>query len=304
MRQLFKGIGLAALCIGLLFGIVIMLASPAFAPTKQIKILGADTEEQKQLAELGSYTLTDTTEIEGVRAASFMLYNLSEQQVINKKHSRSPLPIASLTKLMTAWVVLKYGSVSDTYTITSDDINTISPSLNLVVGDEILISDLLNSLLIGSANDAAQALGNYLSLKNNQPIEDLMNQEIRNLGLTDSRFQNPIGFDSISNYSSSEDILRIVQALIPTGIFDKTSKKTSYQFESNHNRTYQIQSTNKLIHTYPDLYAIKTGFTNTALGSMVNILKFEDNEYLLIVIGSPDREADTLKLRQEIVKNK
>ena len=64
---------------------------------------------------------------------------------------------------------------------------------------------------------------------------------------------------------------------------------------------YKISATNQLLEKYPDLEAIKTGYTEQAQGSMINLLKTPNTNYLIIVLGSPNREADTLKLREIIL---
>ena len=302
MRKFIKIIITVLVTTPLVYIATFSIASPSLAPTKEIKILGASSEEENQLKGFANFELSDEIDTNDITATSYYVENLNTNSVITKKYSKNPLPIASLTKLMTAWVTHRYGSFNDEYTITSSDTESISPTLGLVVGDKVKVNDLINSLLIGSANDAAVALGGYLESKENKPIEDLMNEEIINLGLSNSRFQNPIGLDSISNYASAEDIAILVKKLQPTGIFENTSKAEQYNFKSIQNNSYSVPATNKLINKYPNLYAIKTGFTNTALGSMVNILRNDDQQYLIIVIGSPDREGDTVKLMNKVLQ--
>ncbi len=280
--------------------LIVIIANPALAPTKQISILGASDSERAQLADFSSYSLDANQEPEKIQAASYLIKNLNNGSIVLKKYSHNPLPMASLTKLMTAWVVIKHGSLGDTYKISADDQLNISPALGLVKDDEVKVSDLFNSMLIGSANDAATALGNYVSLKSGKPIAEVMNEEAKNIGLADSRFQNPVGFDSVSNYTSSEDIVILVEQLLKVNAFSESKRAQEYSFESLKGRTYQVNATNKLINNYSDLSAIKTGFTNTALGSMVTILNYENEDYLIIIIGSPDREKDTLSLRNYI----
>lgn len=302
MRKFIKIIVGILATIPLVYVATFSVASPSLAPTKEIKILGASSEEENQLKGFANFELSDQIDTNDIEATSYYVENLSNNSVVTKKYSKNPLPIASLTKLMTAWVTHQYGSFNDEYTITSNDTESISPSLGLVVGDRVKVNDLINSLLIGSANDAAVALGGYLESKERKPVQDLMNQEIINLGLSNSRFQNPIGLDSISNYASAEDIAILVKKLEPTGIFEETSKAQQYNFKSLLNNSYSVSATNKLITKYQNLYAIKTGFTNTALGSMVNILQKDDQRYLIIVIGSPDREGDTVKLMNKVLE--
>lgn len=276
-------------------------ANPVFAPVKSIKILGANSWENNQIQEMQSYTLDDDVDPIEIKSTSYLIKNLSTDQILYKKYSHNPLPIASLTKLMTAWVVLKFGSLDDTYKITSSDTENISPILGLKVGDTVKVKDLVHALLIGSANDSAVSLGGYIQSKTGTSITELMNTEVKNLGLSDSRYQNPIGFDSDNNYSSAEDVAILVAKLRETGIFVTTERASSYSFTSEDGSTYEISATNKLIGKYADLKAVKTGFTNLALGSMVSILTKDNQDYLIVVIGSSDREGDTLRFRDLIL---
>jgi serine-type D-Ala-D-Ala carboxypeptidase (penicillin-binding protein 5/6) len=286
-----------------LYVISLGIALPVLSPTTEVSILGASQSETEELRNFVSYQIPANQNDTKLQAAGYEILDISDGSILIKDHTDIPLPIASLTKLMTAWVTLKYGSLNDAYIVQASDIESISPSLNLKVGDEVKVKDLLNAMLIGSNNDSAKALAGYVSKKTNQKFVDLMNQEAKTLGMKSSRYNNPIGFDSNTNYSSVDDIALLVEALLPTGVFDQTSKEANYSFESLSGKVFTTSATNKLIDKYPDLYAIKTGFTNTALGSMVNLLKHNDRTYLLIVIGSPDRETDTLELRNLVISH-
>jgi D-alanyl-D-alanine carboxypeptidase (penicillin-binding protein 5/6) len=239
-----------------------------------------------------------------IKANSFEVVDMNSNTVLISRRPNSSLLVASLTKLMTTWIVLNYGQLADTYEISEKDTKSFSPSLGLVKGDKVLVSDLLNAMLIGSANDAAISLSHYIEGKQNKSFIELMNSEVNTLKLEDTRFSNPNGFDSDTNYSSSNDLKQLVSLLLQRKVFDSTSRSTKYTFSGSFKKNYSISSTNELIAKYSDLYAIKTGFTPEAQGSMVNLLKLDRKEYLIIVLGSPNRESDTLKLRDLVINSK
>lgn len=278
----------------------VLIIRPAFAPTADIKILGASITEQEAIDNFVSFDISEQTDLD-VRAASFLVSDLTSGQIILGKQFDSSLPIASLTKLMTVWTVLQHTEPEEVVTVPNTQFETTSPSLGLTVGDKIKVKDLVKSTLVGSCNDAASVLADYVSRKVNLPFDELMNQEAQNLGMKHSRFSNPMGFDSAANYSSAKDLLILVQKLNETRIFNSTSRAQSYTFQSELGKNYRTNATNKLITQYENIFAIKTGFTNLSLGSMITIVKTTDHQYLLIVIGSPDREGDTLKLRQQVM---
>ncbi|HMR55293.1 MAG TPA: serine hydrolase [Candidatus Doudnabacteria bacterium] len=300
MKKLLKRIAILSLFGTVFYFGAVGIIRPALAPTADIQILGASVSEQESIDNFVSFELPEETDL-GVRAASFMVSDLESGQIISGKQLDSSLPVASLTKLMTVWTVLKHTDPEEIVTIPDTRFETTSPSLGLSVGDKVKVKDLVTSALVGSSNDAASVLAYYVSEKVDLPFGELMNQEANNLGMKNSRFSNPMGFDSAANYSSAKDLLILVQKLYERNIFDSTSRAQSYSFQSELGKNYQTSATNKLISQFENIFAIKTGFTNLALGSMINIVKTNDQNYLIIVIGSPDREGDTLKLRQEVM---
>lgn len=294
LRQLA---GLASLLILIQIGFL-TLSQSVFAPTTDVKILGATAFEQNELNNLVIYELNSETNL-NVQAASYLVMNLETEQIIAGEQFQNSLPVASLTKLMTVWTVLQHTEPNEEVTVPAIDLISVSPSLGLVAGDKVLVKDLIQASLIGSANDAADLLGEYVANKLDLPFNELMNQEVQRLGMRESRFSNAMGFDSVVNYSSAKDLALLVKKLDEKGIFSDSSQANLYSFTSKQGRLYSVQATNKLIAQYPDLKAVKTGYTNLALGSMINILEKDGQRWLLIVIGSPDREADTLELRRQ-----
>lgn len=296
LRQL---IGLICLLILAQAG-VLTLARPVYAPTGEVRILGATITEQDELDNLVNYELPNEP-TNNVQAAGYLVKNLATDQIIAGEQFSNSLPVASLTKLMTIWTALQHVGLADTITVPNGELISVSPSLGLVAGDEVLVKDLVQACLVGSANDAADLLGKFVAQKTDLPFSELMNQQVTELGMVGSRFSNPMGFDSVVNYSSAKDLALLVTELDKRGVFADSSAASAYQFTSREGRTYSVQATNRLIGQYPDLLAVKTGYTNLALGGMINILKAGEERWLIIVIGSPDREADTLKLRQLVL---
>ncbi len=239
---------------------------------------------------------------EDVKAKSFLVYDLASNGNLAERNENFPLPIASLTKLMTAYVAYQHLVLAtDVIAITANDTLDISPVLGLKVGDHIKAIDLFNAMLIGSANDAAQALGNHVGLQLHLPFKDLMNQEAERLGLTDSHFSNPVGFDSETNYATAEDLRLLVNAAQQYEAFALIGRDRAYSFTSDDGNKYYVRATNKLIFTDPEISAIKTGFTEEAQGAMITQINHLGHKFIIIVLGSPDRETDTLKLKKAII---
>lgn len=240
---------------------------------------------------------------EKVKADSYLIFDELTGKTIAERKPDTPVAIASITKLMTAYVVSKYGDLNSTWAINSASTSDINPVLGLVVGDQVIINDLVNAMIIGSANDAASALGQYVTTKSGQPMIDLMNKEAKALGMRSTHYENPIGFDSEQNYSTANDLKLLLDAIRPITLFSSLDRKLLYTFTSETGKTYSVKTTNSLLAKDPDIHAIKTGFTDEARGAMITAIHKSNVKFVIIVLGSSDREEDTLLLKAQILKS-
>jgi D-alanyl-D-alanine carboxypeptidase len=249
-------------------------------------------------------TRIGTPDLTTIQAKSLLVFDSATGQTLAEKNPRQPVAIASLTKLMTGLVVYNHiSSFRQTITVQPDDRFTVDPSLGLKTGDEVAVSDLFYSMLIGSANDAALALANHTEQTAGKNFVDLMNEQARDLGMEDTHFSNPLGFDSEANFSTASDLAKLIKKVRDYQAFNLSGKEQSYEFTSGSGFHYGVKATNKLTASYPDLYAIKTGFTNQAQGAMVTEVKGKRAAFTIIILDSPNRENDTLLLRSQILKN-
>lgn len=283
----------------MLAGIVFLFTQPTQAPSID---LISNLSELKNPTENTFIKLdTDSRIGEGVIADSYLIYDENSKQIIVSKNPRTPVAIASLTKLMTAYVVVTQGSLTDEWAIASSQLTDIRPILGLVSGDKVIIKDLVDATLIGSANDAAKALGAYLTSLKEQTAVDIMNRVAKNLGMKSTHYENTIGFDSEQNYSTAEDLKLLVEKVRENQIFTDLDRKQSYSFTSQTGKQYYIKATNTLLATDPEIHAIKTGFTDEAKGAMITAINHKDKKFVIIVLGSEDRESDTKLLKQQVI---
>jgi serine-type D-Ala-D-Ala carboxypeptidase (penicillin-binding protein 5/6) len=237
-----------------------------------------------------------------ISARSFLIFSLNKNKEIYSFNSEQKLPIASLTKLMTGLVAyekLKFSDVSEL----RENFTKIKPTLNLKNNIKYKIEDLFNSMIIGSANDAGQALASIIEKNTGQNITDLMNQYAKSLSMQNTHFANPTGFDSAYNYSTANDIKKLVAYTQKLYAFTSLGKRQKYEFTDNSANQYRIFSTNKLLKKYSEISSIKTGYTDYALGSIIIKASLYGEDIVFIVLGSQDREADAEKLLN-LVKDK
>lgn len=264
----------------------------------KINVRGEIPEKTTQINKLPELNLNKLKE---VRAKSYIVFDIKTGEILAEKNSDVKLPIASLTKLMTGYVVYKSLDFSAKASITPKNYWEVSPKLGFEFEDEVKIHDLFNAMIIGSANDAAFALANIFEDKTNNDFVKIMNLEAESLGLLSTSFSNPAGFDSISNFSTARDLKILVSTIFKLPAFKNLAKKTYYNFSGESGKIYKISATNKLISKYPDLFAVKTGYTKNALGSMATVIENLKNEIAIIVLDSTQRETDTLIIREALI---
>jgi D-alanyl-D-alanine carboxypeptidase (penicillin-binding protein 5/6) len=254
-------------------------------------IRGVQPTAAKQISE------TTTADASNVKAQSFLVFDLQTGQVLLEKNPEQKLAIASLTKLMTGLVAYNNSNLNNSFTISNKDTLNISPSLGLLPGDQVSALDVFNAMLVGSCNDAALALSNFTQNSNGSNFVGLMNQQAKNLGMSNTSFANPLGFDSSSNYSTADDLKLLITATQKISAFTDLGRRTSYSFTGSLQKNYFAQATNTLIKNHADIQAIKTGFTTEANGAMATKVNLGSDQIVILVLDSQDREEDTLKLK-------
>ncbi len=220
----------------------------------------------------------------------------SEKKILFKKDSESKLQIASLTKLMTAFVVAEHYDPSQTVDISKAAVDQEGDFGQLKVGQVFQAKNLLYSLLIASSNDAAYALAEVIGLP---AFVDMMNLEAKSMGLKNTNFTNPMGLDDENNYSTSEDLAVIGERIAEKPIlFDIISKKEFDLYTPDGVFHHKMLNTNELLGKNPDVIGGKTGYTEKAKGCLLIIMKAPDKKgYLVhVVLGSEDRFGEMEKM--------
>lgn len=216
-------------------------------------------------------------------------------EVLYSLESQKPVPVASLTKLMTAVVAVEEVGLDDVVTIEERDTKVSPDRADLVAGEKITVRNLIKAMLISSANDATLALARYAAGE----IPDFvaaMNSKAGELKMFSTSFANPLGFDDPELFSSAEDMARLVEEFMNypelvaiAGIRQTTVRSADGQYQ------HFLQTTNKLLLQHDEIVGLKTGYTSGARGNLI-ILVSEPNPWYSIVLGSEDREGDTEKI--------
>src|SRR3989344_3628759 len=232
-----------------------------------------------------------------ISGKSALIYDTDSNRFLYEEDTDSKLPITSLTKILSAVVVLERLDSNDIVTITEKSIKVDGEKQDLYLGEKLTVRNLLKLMLIESSNDASYALAEYAKSLGINFIGE-MNVKARNLDMHDSVFTDPAGLDD-NAYSTARDLVKLVQySLNYKEIWDISAEKTAIVESSDERIKHSITSTNRLLGLIKDIIGGKTGYTDGAGQCMILVASVPDypGKIISIVLGSNDRFGDTQKL--------
>lgn len=234
--------------------------------------------------------------ISGLSARAILVKDPVSGYVLFEKKVQETLPIASLTKLMTAMVVNRRVQSEELVEISWEDTQTTAYRVELVPGEKISVGNLLKAMLISSANDAALALARHAGGSVEVFVTE-MNKEAERLGMEHTSFENPVGFDAPNHYSTAADLSLLVEEFLRyPELLEIVSTKSETVYSADRHVRHSLLTTNRLMMEYPQIVGLKTGYTAEAKGNLI-ILSDDPGhpgyEYFSIVLGSDNREAET-----------
>lgn len=233
-----------------------------------------------------------------LNAKSFILYDTKNTKVLFEKNSRQPLPVASLTKILTAVVALENLNREEVVEIGRESMNTDEEGADFYLGEKFYFQDLLKAMLIKSSNDAASAVARTVENKTGVIFADLMNKKAAQIGMTNSVFLDPSGLNDQA-YSTVEDLIKLVRySKKYKEIWSILTLPFADIFSADKKFSHHLISTNKLFGVIPDMIGGKTGYTDGALGCIILEQSLPQNgtSLIVIVLGSTERFEDAKNL--------
>ncbi len=223
-------------------------------------------------------------------AVSYVTIDMDSGEVILQKNLQDHLPIASLTKIMSAVVALDLADSSEEFEVRKDATKIVPTKIGVVEGQRMMLSELLNAALLTSANDAVQVIADGIDAKYGQgTFVDAMNKKAQIIGLSDSHFSNPQGFDSENNYSSAADLAILARyALTNYPLISEIAKK-DYEFlpASASHKQFDLYNWNGLLGVYPGVKGLKIGNTDKAGFTTVVIDNRSGKNVAAVLLGAP-----------------
>ena len=224
-----------------------------------------------------------------VPAHSILLKELKTGETLYQFESERRLSPASLTKIMSALVILEYGHLDDEVTVSPKAARAHKIRLRLRTGQIFRLEDLLKAMLIVSANDACLAAIEHVGGDEDRFV-DLMNAKAIGLGLANTHFSNACGFDSANHYSTAEDLAKLSEIALQDQVFKSlVREEREIIMPINERRSYLLRNTNRLLGRVPGVEGVKTGFTSKAGRCLIAKVSQDGSDLLLVILNSKRR---------------
>lgn len=224
------------------------------------------------------------------QAAAYGLIDYDSGEVIAAKNLSDQLPMASLTKIMTAVVSLDLASSDEEFIVSKQAALAPPTKVMLKPGEKYSLKQLLSFMLISSANDSAQVIQEGIDRKFGQDVFiKAMNQKTTILGLKHTHFINAPGLDDINQYSSIEDLSILSHyAMENYPLIAQLVGESSLDLTNNNDLRFYLNNWNGLLGIYPGVSGIKIGNTQNAGNCTIVLSKRADKQLLTIILGAPD----------------
>jgi len=234
-------------------------------------------------------------------AAYSVYFSDGEKQVLFSRNRNKRLPVASITKLMTALVVYENYDLDESIGIPDSEFFTNEHLNDLRVFTDTTYGEVLYPLLLESNNSGAYAAATAPDDLDFDDFISLMNEKADYLGMNRTVYHNPSGLDTVRgvNLSTARDTAKLIEELLEIPEFWKIMQKPNYRISSHRSDLYyQVDTTNKFLDGtyfsekpdwYEDIIGGKTGFTYRAMGCLVMVLETDDGYVVNIILGADGR---------------
>ncbi len=230
-----------------------------------------------------------------IDAGAYALIELKSNTIIYSKELDMKRYPASLTKIMTCMLAIEYGNMQDILTVSAtalDNLSEFGSSAGLVEGEELTLENMLYCIMLWSANEGCNVIGEYIS-QDVDSFVDLMNETAKALGMENTHFANTHGLHDENHYTTVRDLTILTRWAWENETFRRFATATTHEVPAtNKSEARLLHTTNYLTATdvdsryfYSLASGIKTGFTTPAGGCLVSTATDGDAEYLSIVMG-------------------
>lgn len=271
----------------------------------------ASTEELQELAEARKSLPVQSNEIENwpsgpqIGAQAAILMDTNTGVILYAKNIHERLYPASTTKIMTCLLAVERGNLDDTVNFSHEAVFSVpadGSNMGMDEGESLSLEECLYGILVASANEAANAAGEYIS-GSIEEFVDLMNLRAKEIGCTDTHFTNTNGLHDPEHYTSVYDLALISSHFFQNEMLCKISNTPRYHFEATATQPDDFFKNNKhqLVNgeiTYEGILGGKTGFTSDSRQTLVTCAERNGMKLVCVVFKeeSPNQFNDTVEL--------
>jgi len=252
-------------------------------------------EQVKTLPPLPRISIPDS-----VTAKSILVSDINRKESLAEWNADASLPIASLSKIMTGFVALKYANPETEFLISKESIGTSEAAGDFEPGEHLRLEDLITAMMMYSSNDAAMIIAeNVGGMISGETYEEkisrfveVMNENAWELNMGQTIFKNPTGLDlgpgEPSNYSSARDLERLVVAVRDkSNIIWDLSRSSEKNIYSSENKLHRLININELLGKIPHALGGKTGSTDSSGESVLVLYEYPLGQpEVLILLGA------------------
>ncbi len=213
-----------------------------------------------------------------------------DTEVVWARNPQRILPPASLTKIMTALLVLeKQNSLGTIVTVSRTAARASGTRIGLKAGERLRLGDLLAATVMRSANDACQALAHHVAGSSRRFVA-LMNRRAQQWGLKHTRFVNPCGHDDKGHYSNAHDLLQLAEKALAEPVYVNLMGQSNARITTvDQQRSFEFDNSNLLLGRFPGASGIKTGYTPAAGKCLIALAERDGVRVILVLLNAPDR---------------
>ncbi len=231
----------------------------------------------------------------GLSASGVIIVDLGTLQTVYAQSPLQPRPMASLTKLMTALIIVEHHDLDERVAITNAVAGTDGNVAGLEVGDEYALGDLLTVMLVHSANDAAVALAVHHG-GSEDAFVDAMNARAASLGLRDTTYRNATGFDVSGQHSTPRDVMLLSTFVLGIPEIAQRMSMPSVSITSRSGTALSFMHTHQLLRQQNAIVAGKTGTTDEAKQCLLSVFEEGGHRYAAVLLHSGDRYGDMRRI--------
>lgn len=239
-----------------------------------------------------------------IKATAVLILDTTSKQVLLAHNANELLYPASTAKIITALAAREFYQLTDELEITQADLSDGNP-LGLKITDKIRVDTLFKTLLIESNNQAASILANHYP-GGAIAFVTKMNQKALTLSLEKTHFTNPQGYDNPEQKATAFDLAIASLELLRDDYLREIVGQSSLVIYENENKIFNLINTNQLLKRNDlgwQVLGVKTGTTNLAREVLISLIKKDEREFLVVVLGAQNRYNETIKLTNFVWNN-